>query len=643
MISHKVTTVNNKCRITFDFSPKNVVCSRGNYTATHVGGGTTSRKGIWEGVWLVEAWVKIGNNGWVNYGGQESVSVDVDDNNIEVQAEGLYSIKTMGYHFQCTDGSIPFFYYGNYGGKLNKYSYGYFTDGSPAKPKNNLHSIYAIVPKDWSYYDIAWTDWAYKHGKETNNWAYDNGRYEQRNGNYQSANSSNGWISDAGYKQISRKSVAFYFRKSYKDSVKTYGVVKDATNPQVTVYPAKGNKGSLSLKYVDRNNANGEIWLRAYCNGVQKDIRTYSNSGTFYPGQSWDYNIDFDAYFGREHEGHDVFYQAWARNSYGKESNGTGLIGGHRYNGRPTVPTGFKVKGENGLIYKKIIFEWDKASDPDGDTVCYDIWLRVKDVYGNTLQDGFIVNANGPTSFTYDISRDPEECKYEAWIRSSDCIIVSDWASSITFKKGAKPKGKLSMTSPKIDNTNLYCASPRFAFDGYDKKSNIIVSVNDVEFNSTKHPEYFTTEDNKVMFIMPDQFSSWEKVRIKAYMRNEYGDSEKSKDYTFYRKDISPSIINRESIIKAKDINQIREKIIDKGRAYNKHFAFDFIDARNTLITRSIFNEYSRALKEINNEINNIINNNKFDRQSRSPVINDINCPIDSNIWISLIEDIVII
>ena len=639
MISHRTTTVNNKCRVTFDFTPKDVVCSRGNYTATHVGGGTTSRYGIWEGVELVEARIKVGNKQWVSYDTSETISIDIDDNNVTVQAEGLYSLKTMGYHFQCTDGSIPFFYYGNYGDTPSRYSYGYFTDGSPAKPRNSLYDIYAIVPKDWTYHTIAWSDWAYKHAQDSNNWAISNGRFEQRNGG---ANRSNGWISDSGYAQIYRKSCAFYFRKYYYDSVVTSGVVKDATNPEITVHPAKGNKGSLTLKYVDNNNANGEIWLRAYCNGVQKEIRTYDTSGTFYAGQSWDYNIDFDAYFGTANEGHDVFYQAWAKNAYGKESPGTGLIGGHRYNGRPTVPTGFKVKGENGLIYKNITFQWDKASDPDGDTVCYDIWLKVKDSDGRVLKDTYIVNANSETSFTYSIAGDPEGSQYEAWVRSSDCIIVSDWAAPITFVKGEKPKGRLSMISPKTNYSNIYCSELRLAFSGYDGKDKVVITINNLTFDSINDPEYFAIEDNKVMFVVPKELCAWDRLIVKAHMQNEYGDSQESEEYIFYREHIDPEIIKRNNIIMAEDINEIRTKIMDKGKAYGKNFNFDFIEARKTEISKSIFNEYSKALKEINDEINNTISSRKFDRESKSPIIqdNDNKCPSDNVIWKSLIEDI---
>ena len=95
MINHSTSIVNNKCRVTFDLSPKSITCSRSNYTATHVGGGTTARKGIWEGIELVEARIKVGNKPWVSYDTTETISIDIDENDVTVQAEGLYSLKTI--------------------------------------------------------------------------------------------------------------------------------------------------------------------------------------------------------------------------------------------------------------------------------------------------------------------------------------------------------------------------------------------------------------------------------------------------------------------------------------------------------------------------------------------------------------------
>lgn len=46
MITQSSRVENNVFKVTFNFSPKDIRCSRGNYTAVHKGSGTTSRQGI---------------------------------------------------------------------------------------------------------------------------------------------------------------------------------------------------------------------------------------------------------------------------------------------------------------------------------------------------------------------------------------------------------------------------------------------------------------------------------------------------------------------------------------------------------------------------------------------------------------------
>lgn len=640
MINHSTSIVNNKCRVTFDLSPKSITCSRSNYTATHVGGGTTVRKGIWEGIELVEARIKVGNKPWVSYDTTETISIDIDENDVTVQAEGLYSLKTMGYHFQCTDGSIPFFYYGNYGNNLSRYSYGNFTDSTPVKPKNNLYGMYAIVPKDWDYHTCAWSDWAYKHGQDTNNWAHDNGRFEQLNG---SANNSNGWISDAGYKQISRKSCSFYFRKYYYDSVVTSGIVKDAINPQLNIHPAKGSSGKLTLKYVDNNNASGEIWLRAYCNGIQKEIRTYDTSGTFYAGQSWDYDIDFDAYFGREHEGHDVYYQAWAKNAYGKESPGTGLVGGHRYNGRPTTPQNLSVSGKRNIIYNDLTFTWDASSDPDEDSVSYEVWIKTIDADGYKIRDKIVESKIKDISYNFDIGSDPDGCDYEVWVRATDGLLYSDWSYKIDFKKGSKPKGTPKLVSPSVPNTGIYSVSPRFIFSGYDGTSTFIVNLNGIDYDNKKYSECFSINGDKVMFVAPDDnnLTSKDTIAIKAYMRNVYGESPISETYNFKRREALDKIRALE-ITEGYLIKELQDYINDKAKAYNRFFNFTRIVPRETFITCDIYNELVDSLRIINNGINSILNNDAFNRKLNSKMLTP-NTKNEEKYWDAIIADINII
>lgn len=198
MIRYDTSIRDNKFYVRFELSPQDVQCSRGNYTAIHKGAGS-SRQGIWEGVELHKVYGRVNSsNPWVDLNKNYNPEIYTHENGDSIQLRAIYRIKTMGYHWQCTDGTYPFFYYGNIGGNPNKYVHGYFTDGHAGTPTNSLHSTHAIVPVDWKHVSTEWSNWAYNHAKNTNNYAKDYGNYEQRNGNYEGANASNGWISDSG-------------------------------------------------------------------------------------------------------------------------------------------------------------------------------------------------------------------------------------------------------------------------------------------------------------------------------------------------------------------------------------------------------------------------------------------------------------
>ena len=113
MIKSSKAIVSNRCEITFDFTPQDVKYSRSNYTATHKGGGTTSRQGIWEGIECVSAQIKIGNEAWKTYTipANKKVVVTVSSNNVVVQAKGKYRLKTMGYYIKDTTGKLTFFWF----------------------------------------------------------------------------------------------------------------------------------------------------------------------------------------------------------------------------------------------------------------------------------------------------------------------------------------------------------------------------------------------------------------------------------------------------------------------------------------------------------------------------------------------------
>lgn len=205
----------------------------------------------------------------------------------------------------------------------------------------------------------------------------------------------------------------FYFQKEYYSStVTSSGIVKDAKVPGITVEPTKGGHGYVTLNYSDSNGATGKFKLRAYCGNKQVDIETYDTSATYHNGGSRRYYIDFYKAFGQSYEGNDVTYEAWVKNNYNKESKSTGRKGGHRFNGRPSIPNGIYVNGQNNLIYNKITFTWNRSSDPDNDSIIYIPYLKTTKKNGQVIRDGEVSKGVSDASFNYDISNDPDGCSY---------------------------------------------------------------------------------------------------------------------------------------------------------------------------------------------------------------------------------------
>lgn len=636
MIRYTTRIQDNKFYVKFDLSPQDVKCSRGNYTAIHKGAGTTSRNGIWEGVELVKVYGRVNSdNPWVDLGKNTKPEIYTDKNGNTIQLKATYRIKTMGYHWQCTNGSLPFFYYGNIGGNPNKYSNGYFTDGSPSTPKENLHSIHAVVPKDWRYVSSAWSDWAYIHAKNTSNWAIDNGRYEQRNGNTEAATSSNGWISDSGYKQTWRKSCLFTFEKEFSISIPSSGIVTDASVPKLAVEAVKGDSGKVTLTYVDKYNCKGRLWLRAYCNGKQVDLLTYDNSPEFSNGNTKTITVDFIKTFGESYRGNDITYEAWAKNNYDKESASTGKKGGHRFNGRPTVPNGLFVTGKNDIIYNDITFSWNASQDPDDDSLVYDLQLMVISANGTKLRDSVIATGVKTLSYNYSIINDPDNCRYTLWVRASDGLITSDWSRPLEFTKGARPTGNIALICPEVDKSVLYSTRPRFAFKGYDGESTFVVNFNNKEYNNIDNSELFTIQDDKIMFCIKNDSST---IKIHAYMKNEYGTSDKSDVYNFTVKSAKDEI-NEGQMSTAFIINNLANIIEDKGKAFKINVGITDLIAKESYIKASNYNECVEVLKAINDKLNNIVNTSKFDvsliaEEIRPGQIND------DLLWKNLIKDI---
>ena len=636
MIKYSTKIENNKFVVNFDLTPKDIKCSRSNYTAIHKGAGTTSRYGIWEGVKLVKVQGRVNtSSAWKNYGTNTKPSISTSNNGDTIQIKATYQIKTMGYHWQCKNGTYPFFYYGNVGGNPKRYPKGHFTDSKPATPDNNLYNIHALVPKDWKHVGSDWSDWAYKHGQATQNWAIDSGKYEQRNANVEAATSSNGWISDSNLKQQWRKSCMFTFQKEFTLNVKSSGIVKDATTPVLTVHAAKGDSGKITVKYQDKNKCKGYIKIKAYCKDKTADVMTYSNSTHFSNGVQKDITVDFVKLFGENYRGNDIKYEAWAQNDYKKESKSTGKKGGHRFNGRPSIPTGLFVKGEEDIIYNNVIFSWNASTDPDKDSLTYDIHLTANSENGTKIKDLVIANKVKTLSHKYSIANDPDNCSYKFKVRASDGLLKSNWSSELAFKKGAKPTGSIALISPNIDNSILFCNRPRFVFDGYDGKSIFVVNLNGKEYNSRDNANMFTVGGNKIMFCTTITDTV---IKISAYMKNEYGKSGISRTYVFEYKNINYDIKENE-IATSVSINNIIDIIKTKSKAYKTAVNIDNLTSKQSVITAKEYNACYNILKAINDRINNMINTNVFDVTMSSNLVN-VGDSNDDALWDNLIKDI---
>ena len=639
MIKSSTKIVNNKCVVTFDFTPQDVKYSRSNYTATHKGGGTTSRLGIWEGIECIDAQIKIGDGAWKVYSlpSNKTISVEVASNNVKVQAWGKYRLKTMGYYFKCTDGSLPFFWYGNINKTPSRYEKGYFTDAGSNKPDGSFQSVNACVPADWTYIKAEWSDWAYKHAANNSStqWKFDSGRYAQRNANKLSATYANGWISDSGYSQAYRKSSLFWFEKAFSTTVTTSGVAVNPGVPVVEVPAVKGDTGNVVLYYKANNSGNGYIAVQAKCGDKIVDIMTYSNSPEF--GHDWKktLNPDFNSIFGESYRANDVYYRAKAKNKAGYESAWTGWIGTNRYNGRPSIPTGLKIQGKDGLIYKSVTFSWNKSTDPDGDSVVYDVWLRAINSNGTWVKDGIIKSANTALNYDIDISHYDDDTRFVAWVRASDNLIVSDWSSEIHFTKGSKPKKAPVLLCPVYANSVIYANRQRFGFT-YDGRSTCVVNFNGFEYNSDTNPDMFALGSDKFIF-KPRANILDGKVSISAYLKNSYGVGASSQKYEFTKRTLENKF-HADNIITANLVASFQNIIKGLAKSYNLNSDFA-LATKDDYYEASQYNNCYNKVFEINDYINSLVNDTKLDYSltTKAAVQNEIN---SAKLWEELIQDI---
>ena len=428
----------------------------------------------------------------------------------------------------------------------------------------------------------------------------------------------------------------FTFEKEFSVNITSSGIVKDASVPELSVHAIKGNSGKVTLKYIDKYGSNGNLCLVGYCNNKEVNILTYDNSGTFSNGNQKDIQVNFVDIFGEDYRGNDIQYEAWARNSHNKISGGTGKKGGHRFNGRPTVPNGLFVKGHNkDIIYDAITFTWNPSRDAENDSLSYDLHLTATTDNGSKFREAIIAEKVTNTNYNYNISNDPDNCNYSLKIRAFDGLIYSDWSQPLTFKKGAKPTGAIILTSPERDESNLYSIKPRFTFKGYDGKSIFVVVFNSKEYDTEKNPDMFAIDGDKVLFCINNKHES---IKIKAYMKNAYGTSDVSSEYSFKFVEVV-SDLKEEEYITAFSINKIISYVQDKNKAYNIKVDLNNVSAKETIVKAQYYNNMVDALKSINDKLNSTVKSTKFDTTLSAQHVNR-NTLNDEALWNKLYTDI---
>ena len=441
------------------------------------------------------------------------------------------------------------------------------------------------------------------------------GKYEKRNMNVDTSSQTvaKGWLSSSGYSQITRKSCLFTFERTYTASVKSSGIATKPNAPTLSVTAAKGDSGKITVKHTDPAGKSATVKVKATCNKKTVEVISYSNSGTIANGSSKSYTIDFTKHFGEDYRGNDITYEAWSKNTLDYTSSSSGVKGGHRYNGRPSVPKMTSVKGssDSSILYSYIDFAWSKSTDPDDDTPLYDLHLKVTDPSGKVLKNEIIANDVSKTSYKkYDIQSFTEKSTFEVKVRATDGKLNSSWSGVMTFTKGAKPRGELAMIAPCVSNTTLYNARPRFFFEGWDGTSEFVFVYNDKEYTTTNNSSLFSKAGNTIVFKPNFDMTKDEKFSCYGYMKNEYGTSKKSSTCKFTIKNPTEDITEN-NIIKAANINKVYTLISNFAKAYDK--TFNETVEKEQIMKADTYNVCNEFLSFVANYLNNIVNTSTFD------------------------------
>lgn len=618
---------NTKFCVTFDCTPKDVVYDG----HTHVANGTTKRLGIWEGVWLAKVRYK-GEDGVWRETSNKSVTLNATKNGSILEVEAIMQIWTMGF----PNRDYPFLYFGNYNSNRNKYMHGYFTDTTPVNPKN-YKADYAKVPSDWDEVYKGWNQkgkgldghWCYLHGVKAGGETWVNVKapdgttkgYEYRNGT--NSNGANGWTSEEGRKpQETRRNMFWVFEKKYTAKVTSSGLVFAPNKPTISVEYAKGDKGFVTITHTSSGGAGAYIKLASW-NVRTGKVSVIDDFGSWLDNnKSKKYEVDFLKHCGGEDgRGSDIKYYAWSKTAAGYLSDSIldpnqvasrHWVGVHRFNARPTVPTGLKVTGANNVFYTDTTFSWGKSTDADNDTITYEVWIRVTNTKNEKVLDKVIASNISDTFYNFKINSYEENSKIEYWVRAYDGRIYSAWSNVISIQKGqgAKPADKLY----PLSNSTVYSKKPRILIStgtDYDLTNQVVkVKWNGTWYDNKTHTQYFSSvgKSTKVCFkppvnanigacsysvIIGNSISNSKETTINFYIANN--------PYTV--NDIDPY----DFLKKIYAIN-----LMDCANNVRVAYGFSKIDYNfsSNFVKHTHYSSISNALNSVNDFVNNFDSNN---------------------------------
>lgn len=645
----ELTNGNRKFGVTFDCNPSDITGHSVYGNCTHKAGWHNTRNGIGEGIVVTTIKYKGEDGVWREWKpadpNNKVVYLETSKNGVELGVEATYEIWTMGFPGR----TYPFFYFGNFNNDPNRYMSGHFNDSKPVNPSPEKNK-FTSVPDDWT---LTYLGWVEKGGnRHEHSWCYQNTRKGQNHwddrGFEQNVHQGKelGWTSygaNSKWTQFSRHHCYWIYTKTYKTWVNSQGVIMNPGAPELTVIPAKGDKGRVTI--VNRNDE--PQYYRIDCKNMRTNaISTVVDFSNDYikRGESKTIEVDFFKAFGESGRAADLYYYAWFKDSQGHSSNSnmnsatipnTEWKGTHRYNGRPTIPTGLFVKGRDNIYYDNITASWNASTDPDGDEISYKVHLEVME--GQSVIKNEVIATTKDRTINYDIGPFPEGSKCKVSVCATDGLLDSAYTQAFAFAKGSAAR-KASTVYP-INNSTIYNKNTRLLVDlGGQLDVNVKIKHGDRSFDSKTDTANFSIYQGKCIFKFPYKISP-STTKVSVQISNAYGDSEPLiLTYSMANNPYNQSTLDPDVIISGDQLQNIRKMINNIRNAYG-YESIKYTNEPDTFIYATDYIETYSAILEVNDFINDFVATSNFDYGIRQiEVAKDV--IIDDIQWDELVKAI---